>query len=361
MNSLTRGGRVVGEMVAVGTIRIGGAIGLPAVLRDLGFNPEKVISEAGLPASLFDDPENIVPFAALGHLIRHCIDTTQCAHFGLLAGQKGSLSSLGKIGFLAQNSPDVGSALTSIATYLHHHDRGAVATMCVEGDLTKLGYAIYHPEVECADQIADGALATGCRIMRGLCEPEWNPAEVTFTHRKPAELRPYQQFFRAPVRFDAEENVLLFATDWLSRPVIGAEPELRRLLMKEIEREQADTHREFSDDVRRVLRSTIGSGHYSASHMGNIFGMNERTLNRRLAAEGTTFKKLSDEVYHEVARQLLADSDIPLSQIAAMLDFSEASAFTRAFRRWSGISPADWRAKHARPRADPGSAGKSAC
>ena len=94
--------------------------------------------------------------------------------------------------------------------------------MRVEGDLARLGYAIYHPETECSDQIADGALAIACRIMRSLCGPEWNPAEVTFTHRKPALLRPYQQFFRAPLQFDAEENALVFGTLWLSKPVAGA-------------------------------------------------------------------------------------------------------------------------------------------
>jgi AraC-like DNA-binding protein len=75
--------------------------------------------------------------------------------------------------------------------------------------------------------------------------------------------------------------------------------------------------------------------------------MHGRTLNRRLKARGTTFQSLVDEVRYEIARQLLEHTHMSMSQIAATFDYTDASAFTRAFRRWSGTTPAAWRRRGA--------------
>ena len=89
-------------------------------------------------------------------------------------------------------------------------------------------------------------------------------------------------------------------------------------------------------------------GGCSAEKVAGLLAMHRRTLARRLSAEGTAFSIMADEGRFEIARQLIDHTDIPLAQIAAALDFSEASAFTRAFRRWSGQTPSAWRMEHRR-------------
>ena len=79
-----------------------------------------------------------------------------------------------------------------------------------------------------------------------------------------------------------------------------------------------------------------------------MLGLHPRTLNRRLHQEGTAFKRVVDEIRFEIARQLLTSTAMSLTQISAALDFSEGSAFTRAFRRWAGETPTDWRIRHGR-------------
>jgi AraC-like DNA-binding protein len=81
----------------------------------------------------------------------------------------------------------------------------------------------------------------------------------------------------------------------------------------------------------------------SADGLADLLAMHRRTLNRRLGAEGTRFRTVVNEVRFEIARQLLADTGLSFGQVAAALDYSEASAFTRAFRRWSGQTPTAWR------------------
>jgi AraC-like DNA-binding protein len=97
------------------------------------------------------------------------------------------------------------------------------------------------------------------------------------------------------------------------------------------------------EDLRQMLRVEMPSGRCSADAIAGHLGMHRRTLNRHLKAAGTGFKTVANEVRFEVARQLVADTDIPLAQVSAALDFSEPAAFTRAFQRWSGVSPSKLR------------------
>jgi len=97
--------------------------------------------------------------------------------------------------------------------------------------------------------------------------------------------------------------------------------------------------------VRRALFSLIVQNDVSVDSVSAMLGMHRRTLNRRLAACGTTLAGLLTEVRYQIARQLLADTDLPLVEIAVTLSYADASAFTRAFRSWSGTTPTAWRSQ----------------
>jgi AraC-like DNA-binding protein len=125
----------------------------------------------------------------------------------------------------------------------------------------------------------------------------------------------------------------------------AADPDLRRLLQKQIDALGA-THRDgLPAQGQSVLRSALLTGHAKADQVAALFSMHSRTLSRRINAFGTRFQDLLDEGRFEIARQMLEDSAMQGSQIAAALHHAEASAFTRAFRRWSSATPADWRTK----------------
>jgi len=191
----------------------------------------------------------------------------------------------------------------------------------------------------------NGAVATAFNILHRLCGSDWNPVAALFAHRKPEDIEPFHRFFQAPLRFDAERSGLFFHAEWLKQPVIGADPELHRLLQKQIDELEARYHDDFPEQVRRVLRSALRLHHTNADHVAAIFSMHSRTLNRRLKGFGTSFQELTDHCRFEIARQMLEDSDIEPVHIAAALNYADASAFSRAFRRWSGITPTLWRSK----------------
>ena len=339
--------------VAESTLRIGATAAVSEVLRSLGANPVNVLAEIGVDLALFDNPDNQISYSARGRMMAHCAARSSCPHFGLLVGQQAGLNSFGLVGLLARSSPDVETALRTLVRFMHLHVRGAVITLAAEGNLAMLDYAIYQSGVEGNDQVEDGAVAVAFNIMRDLCGREWMPVEVRFAHRRREDAAPFRNFFQAPLRFDAEQNSVLFSADWLNRRLPATDPQLRRLLQREIDKLEVRHGDDFPEQVRSVLRSTVVTGHSSADQVAALFSMDRRTLNRRLNAFGTGFQELADEIRLEIARQMLEDSTMEVIQIALLLDYADASAFTRAFRRWTGTTPASWRARQRKPRRTP--------
>ncbi|WP_162419768.1 AraC family transcriptional regulator [Microvirga brassicacearum] len=340
------------QAVPKGVIRIGVACEVGPLLRAFGADPGEVIRQAGLNPELFEDENNIIPYAALGRVLTACVEHTHCLHFGLLVGQRGTLSSLGPIGGLLQHSPTVGEALSALVRHLHLHDRGAAPTLSVYGDVVSLGYAIYEQGVESPEQISDEVIAVATSIMRTLCGPDWAPDEVLLPRHPPADLGAYRRFFRAPVRFDQETAALVFPTRWLDHRIADANPIFRQVFEAHVRELEAAGPGAWKENLRRVLRTEILTNRCSAAMIADRFAIHRRTLSRRLRAEGARFQSLVDETRFEIARQLLSQTRIPLSEVAVALGYSEASAFTRAFRRWSGQSPAAWRVENgsAQPR-----------
>jgi len=326
------------------TLRIGATIGVPEVLRNLGADPSEVLAEVGIDLSLFDNPNNQISYLARGRMMAHCAERTACPHFGLLVGQRAGLGAFGIVGLLAKYSPDVESALRSLSRYMHLHVRGANVSLAIDSGLAVLEYQIYQPRAHGNDQVGDGAVAVAFNILRELCGVDWEPVEVRFAHRRALDTSPFSDIFQAPLRFDASQYSVVFSTGWLSRAISDTNPELLYLLQQEVNKLELQQETNFLEQLRSLLRTTVVTGHSSAEQVAELFSMNRRTLNRHLNALGTNFQQVADGIRFEISRQLLEDSKMEIVQIALFLGYSNASAFTRAFRRWSSTTPANWRA-----------------
>jgi AraC-like DNA-binding protein len=242
-------------------------------------------------------------------------------------------------------SPTVRAALRSLILNMHLQTRGGVPMHSVEGGSATFGYAIYQPNMSGVLQTYDLAIAYEFNILQALCGPRWLPNEVSFAHAKPKDTRPYRQFFRSPLRFDADHSEIRFNKSWLDHPLPGYDAEALRHLQRELARQIMLDPDDYAEQVRRALRTAIPACRGSESAIAELLSTPARTLRRLLAAQGTTFSDLLEEVRYEIARQLLSDTDMDTAAIADSLDYADASAFTRAFRRWTNTPPATWRAK----------------
>ena len=326
-----------------GTVRLGTTISVPEVLLELGADPDAVLAEVGLSRKLFDDPDTRISFRERAHLIRVCTERTRCSHFGLLIGQRAELSSMGLIGYLVRNSQNVESALRSLVHYFHLHAEGSLALLEVSDEFALFGYSIYQDRVEATRQLIDAAVAIILNDLQQLCGPEWSPSEVVFAHGKPDDVKPFKQFFKAPLRFNAEQSGIYFPSSWLKRPVVGADPELHRLLEKQVHVLEQQYRNDFPEQVRRVVNVALLANQATSEHVAELFAIHSRTLHRRLKSHDTSFREIIDECRFNLARQLLHDAEVGHAQIADMLGYSDARAFSRAFQRWSGVAPSHWK------------------
>lgn len=343
--------------VGEGQVRAGPLMPLPDVLGELGFDPRALFAEAGFDAELLRDPESTIPFGQAGALLAHCIERSGRPDLVLLVAQRCDASTLGIVGLLLRHSPDVGSAWRTAIERLHLHDRGAVITLQVSGAFAMLDYNIYQRDIPGSGQIYLLAMGIGQRIMQGLCGPKWHATEVHLPLRRPRSEAAFRRFFGAPLRFNAERAALVFPADLLGQRIPGADPAVRKAVAALAAALESEGARDIGTSVRRALRSMLVSGRASEAGVAAAFAMHRRTLNRRLRGEGTTFRRLLEETRFDVARQLLSDTDAAVDEIASGLGYSGATAFGRAFKRWSGQAPQAWRG--ARPAGNGSAAARS--
>jgi AraC-like DNA-binding protein len=314
-------------------------------LREFGVEPAAALAGAGLACDALDHPDNLLTYKAAGELLKHSASLTGCKHFGLLAGQHLSPASLGSLGELIERSDNVRSALNSLIDHLHLQTRGGFPTLDRLGSLAAFGYAIYLLDTPGTALGYDHVMAFQFNILKAVCGPFWRPTEVWFAHARPQDPRPYQRLFNCTLRFDADRCALLFDPRWLDKPPMRSDAAHHGQLQREILAQEMASPRDPVDQVRRTLRTMVLDGLATEDALADRFSMSRRTLNRMLAARSTSYKKLLDESRYEVARQLLADTDLSAVELAGSLGYSDATAFNRAFRRWTSLPPGAWREK----------------
>ena len=186
------------------------------------------------------------------------------------------------------------------------------------------------------------------RICRELTGRRLIPTQVRILHRQKSERRQVEAFFGCAVQFGADADEIILPDGVCQLSISSADRYLNELLIEYAE--EALSHRKGSrsslrPDLENAIAVLLPHGKVHADEISRKPGMSQRTLARRLAAEGLTFAGILDELKLELAKRYLQDEDLRISQIAWLLDYRESSAFTHAFHRWFGKTPREMRAK----------------
>ncbi|PPD41522.1 MAG: hypothetical protein CTY15_13475 [Methylocystis sp.] len=325
-----------------GTVRIRNLTALPDVAAELGADFKRILAQAGLEANVFANPDNVISYLALGRLMRECMDATGCDELGLRVGMRQSIPVLGLSGYVAANAPTVRDALGTLISALRLTDTGGKASLAQEQGFATISWVIADPHIEAPEQIDDAAIAICCNIMRALCGPQWAPVEACLTRRRPANPAGYAKFFNAPLRFEADVASLIFDESQLDLQVEGRDANLHAILAPLLDKAMAEAGKTFRQEVCDLLRVQILTGPLAPDRVASAMGMSARTLSRHLASEQITFSELAQQVRFETAQRLLR-SEKSISDIAAAMGYSDATAFIRAFRQFTGTTPARWR------------------
>ena len=223
-----------------------------------------------------------------------------------------------------------------------------VASDAVEYEFRKCG-SDYHFVIEPAAGVPfesiDALVGAQLRMCRSLLGRDFSPRHIELRRPRPAVIDDFERLFRAPLIFGAAQNCLVFDAAGIESPLDGANPELAlradAIALQYLARIERDN---IQARVREVLVQRLQCAEPSQDEVAEHLCMSARTLQRKLGESGTTYKEILDETRHSLALIYLSAPHHSVSEITYLLGFSSGSSFTRAFRRWTGRSPSNWRA-----------------
>ena len=315
-------------------------------LRALGHDPAPWLADAGIAPDSLGNPDGHVPMPCVIEFITAAVAGTGDAHLGLHMAESAELGSFDAPFFAMHASPTLGAAYERLSRYQRlFHDVSRIE-LRIERDHATLRHRLPGGMLP-ARQGAEFLLASWVRTGRAVTGVEWAPLEVRFGHAAPADTSDHERFFRAPLRFAMGENSFSLAAGLLALPSTRADAGLAALLDRYAAERIArspGTGR-LADRARTLIETGLRSGDLSATSLAHQLGMSVRSLNRLLAAEGTSYQAVLDSLRHELAARQLSDPRASVWEVAFQLGFSDLSAFYRAFRRWTGTTPAEFRGR----------------
>jgi len=275
------------------------------------------------------------------HLALHVGEAVKPRHYGIL-------------GYVAMSCEDLGQAIDRLMRYEALVGELSESRLHVSGDRAYLDWRSplrpIPPRV-----LADTSMAGWVSYGRWLLGGDYPIAGVCFQHPAPADTAEHRRIFGCPVTFDADRTGIVFPREYLDRPLTQHDPQLRAMLDAQAEARLAELRQlpPIHRAVRGAVRDALMGGRPRLETIAAALDTSPRTLERRLQHEGLGFRTVLDEARLGYARELLANPDARLSEIALLLGYSEQSAFNRAFRRWTGESPTAYRQRLQRSSREP--------
>jgi AraC-like DNA-binding protein len=313
-------------------------------LRARGHDPVAFLRTQGVDPAIFSNPEARLAHATSAALWPAAAQLTNDLDIGLHVAQGIRPTSYGVLGLALRTCATLRGAFERLVRYHHLLHDVAELKLAVSGDRVTLSHAL---KLTCAapravNEYVVGAWAVTSREATGV---RWCPREVRFPHEKPKDISAHLQLFGCPVRFGHLRSEMVFGREILDLPLLEADAELQAILERQVVAvlDKLPRGEAVTDAVRRHLAGELCNGRPEIEQIAPRLNMSPRTLHRRLEEEGTSFREILAEVRRELATRHLAERQLAVSEIAFVLGFSEPSAFNRAFKRWTGQAPLNYR------------------
>ncbi|MEV6316289.1 AraC family transcriptional regulator ligand-binding domain-containing protein [Streptomyces sp. NPDC051776] len=285
-----------------------------------------------------------LPFAEVRRVWERVLGPSERPHTGLRIGNGLQPSALHVLGHLVLTCTSLAEAAVHAVRYLPLVSEAGALRLERGAHRSQLVYRPSVPEGAMHPQQVEAVVAASVRAARWIAGRVWAPAAVSFTHARIGEPEPYARILRCPVTFGADRNTVTVTNRELDLVRGPADPELAAL-------HRAHADRLLSaltapDSVRQRVRGWLDRAPLDGVRPEDVqdaLHLSERTLRRLLREEGTCWSDLLDAARHDRARRLLATTDRTLERIAHELGLSGAPAFVRAFTRWEGTTPGNYR------------------
>lgn len=310
-----------------------------------GVEQQTILRVAGLTVEDIAERNKQIPVRQFVKLLESTATLSQNHCFGLHFGLTYHLFDLGVLGYILLNSATVGSALDTFIQYFDVCQQATEVALTLEGNIALLSYQISDASIQTRRQDAEAAMAFALSTIRTLTRQHWYPKAVWLEHESPADTSEHHRILGAPLFFNQPVNALVMERELLEQKIPLADqsllPMLECHLQTLLRAREADS--ELVASVSQTIARSLSQGCPKLGEVASGLGMSDRTLQRYLRDRNVTFKQLVDETRHQLSLNYLKDPKMSLTEVALLLGYSELSAFNHAFRRWTGLTPREYR------------------
>jgi AraC-like DNA-binding protein len=313
-------------------------------LKHLGVDADAVLRSAGADASLLLLPDARISAETYIKIEEEAVKASGDPYFGIHMGEYAEAGNWSIIGYMMMNCATLGEALLKagkhsriISTLIH-------ASAFFKGRNIKITFSKDRRCPELSRHCFEAAISSSVRMARELCKTTVDPVEVGFTSSQPESPEEYRRIFRCPVLFNQKSCYIMLPAFALKLPVSCPNAGLLEYFEEYVRNyiAEIDCNKPFSAEVTKRVVSGLDSSRLSVGRVSREMGVSTRTLQSRLKDEDTSFRNILENTRITLAKKYLKENHT-VEDITFMLGFREASVFRRTFKKWTGITPGEYR------------------
>lgn len=313
------------------------------LLQSYGIDSSDILKKLNIDPKRLNDPHARIPYTAADDIWAEAADRIDDPAFGLKAVECWHPSQMGALGYAWLSSENLKNALTRFQRYSRVVTEGAFFE--VEETPKYFSLILHYRSVSRQLPYRTDAFMA---IMLAMCKANFGkhfiPAEIHFKHSAPKDSQAYTDLFQCPVFFNAKDNRFVVHMQDALTPSEGAHSQLAKLHDQIMIEYLAKMDRKnIVEQVKSEIIKQLPNGNVTDTTVGQALHINDRTLQRRLKEQNTTFKTLMNEVREDLAATYIKDTNLSLSEISFLLGFGNISSFSRAYKRWTGQPPSHLR------------------
>ncbi|MFZ6001925.1 MAG: AraC family transcriptional regulator [Bacteroidota bacterium] len=276
------------------------------------------------------------------------VKATGDSQLGLHIGEHTNASILGLVGYLMQSCPNLLEAYKSVCNFSSVASDMFTYSLTNDGNTTLLTYSACEPWQKASPQSSrhgtEQAMAATLNVFHSLCGKKLHPQKVLLTYSRPKNSTEYDRVFNCPIQWKAPANALVFLQTDLLTPVVSYDESMMgifcELIKQRFEKLKSES---FVNQVKREIMTTFKGQLPSIDSMAARLNMTVRSLQRKLADENVSYRQVCHELGKDFAATLLSNREVKVAEVAAALGYSDAQAFQKAFKVWTGKTPGQFR------------------
>ncbi|HET8707394.1 MAG TPA: AraC family transcriptional regulator [Pseudomonadales bacterium] len=314
-------------------------------IQRLGFDSTRFLAQEGFDASLLDNPSTRIDHAQFDSLQTAAIHFTRTPSLGLQVGITAPVAAYDIVGHLLLTCRSIREALTIFFRFYPLISDGSRSNLVEHGDQATVNLSFTRASPLLNRFRAEFVVAQVARCGQIFVGDQFYPIVVTFEHPQPEYMDLYRRFFQCELKFNQPRTSITFESRLLDMPQPHSSPSLFKMLTEEAERslEKLSSRNNLATQIEAMIINEYQGQKPNLDSIAKQFNLSSRSLRRHLKQQGHSYGEITDVAQSTVAQRLLANDDLSVQEVAYRLGFSEPSSFHRAFKRWTGITPQQFR------------------